>query len=110
VSDRAAVASKWKVLVTWRRLRSFGKAFKPGRKGQLTAMLGPQPISGSFRQIAKIDPDLATGSARKIFSSDLSIFIWQVWIDTVWIESQPVFPIDLGSVRIDPEPLCLADR
>jgi hypothetical protein len=55
-----------------------------------------------------MDPDLATRSTRKIFSSDLLIFVWQVWTDAVWIECLSVFPIDLGSVRVDLDRLCLA--
>ena len=67
-------------------------------------------ISGFFGKIARMDPDLATRSTRKIFSSDLLIFFWQVWTDAVWIECLSVFPTDLGSVRIDLERLCLRLR
>ena len=63
-------------------------------------------------KVAKLDPNVAAGSASKVFPADLLEFLWEVWFDTMGSESlrilQSTSAVD-GSI-LSPSSLRIANQ
>jgi hypothetical protein len=107
----------WRVCAWSAQSRTFGTSkrtiafefFESSGERQPSFVTFPKSVAGRVRQILKQDPYVASGRACKIFPPDLLTVLWQVSVDTVRIKRLRVFPVNLGSLRIDFKPGFLSD-
>src|SRR4029078_9590352 len=74
-----------------------GKSVRSSGERQLSFVPFQQRVAGRLSQIAKVDPNVASGRAGKICPPNLLVFLWEVLVDAIRVERLRAYPVNLAA-------------